>query len=116
MFRPVAFVVNLVLSGADVRSMSQTATADRRRSPRVPHVMDAWVMSPTATDPDDRVEARCLNVSRHGVGFIIAQPLPTCAFYVIDMGLGDQRMKAEVRILSCEQTPDGQYDIGAEFS
>jgi hypothetical protein len=98
------------------RTGLKTAAKERRRSPRVPHVMDAWIASPTATDPDDRLEATCLNINRHGVGFVLNQPLPTSAFYVIRIGLGEQHMVSEVRILTCEQLPNGQYDIGAEFS
>jgi hypothetical protein len=90
-------------------------SSERRRSPRIPHVIEAWINSPTATDGDERREVTCMNLSRHGAAFLFHQPLPTSAFYVLEIGLGDQQMISEVRIISCKAMETGQYEIGAEF-
>lgn len=88
--------------------------ANRRRSARTPHIAEAWVSSPTATTPEDKVEVTSLNLSRHGVAFEMTQPLALGSFYVIEVGVGEQRLCSEVRIVSCRET-GGFYDIGAEF-
>ena len=88
--------------------------ADRRRSTRKPHVAEAWVASPTATDPDDKLEVTALNLSRHGVAFELPKPLPEGAFYIMEIGVGDQRLSSEVRIISCRKV-EGVYEVGAEF-
>ena len=88
--------------------------ADRRRSTRRPHVAEAWVASPTATRPDDKLEVTALNLSRHGVAFELPEPLPEGSFYVVEIGVGDQRLSSEVRIISCRKV-DGVYEVGAEF-
>ena len=87
---------------------------DRRRSTRKPHVAEAWVASPTATSPDDRLEVTALNLSRHGVAFEVPKSLPEGAFYVVVIGVGDQRLSSEVRIISCRQV-GAAYEVGAEF-
>lgn len=89
---------------------------ERRRSQRKPHVVQAWISSPTAVDPADRQEVLAINVSRHGVAFERRDPLPTGAFHVLDIAMGEQRMRCEVRILSCRKNDHGQFEIGAEFA
>jgi hypothetical protein len=93
---------------------SKTRDRERRRSSRTPHVYEAWLSSPTATDPSDRVEVSTLNISRHGVCFEIAVPIPTGAFYVLRVGVGPQRINTEIRILTCRHG-DESFQIGAEF-
>jgi hypothetical protein len=88
--------------------------ADRRRSLRKPHVAEAWVASPTATRPDDRLEVTALNLSRHGVAFEVPKALPEGSFYVVEIGVGDQRLSSEIRIISCRKV-EGIYEVGAEF-
>jgi len=88
--------------------------SERRRSTRAPHVAGAWVASPTATRPDDRLEVTALNLSRHGVAFELPGPLPEGAFFVIVIGVGEQRLTSEVRIISCRKA-GAAYAVGAEF-
>ena len=88
---------------------------ERRRTPRVPHVVEAWLWSPTAKDQKGRMEAVAINLSRSGVGFCVKREVPTGAFFVIQIGLGDQQLLSEVRILTCRRIPDGQFEVGAEF-
>lgn len=85
-----------------------------RRSERMPHSCDAWLSSPTATDPADRVEVTVLNFSRHGVAFELQARIPTGAFYVLRFDLGTQKINREIRILSC-RPGDESFHIGAEF-
>lgn len=88
---------------------------ERRRSSRVPHIIEAWLWSPTAKETNDRMEAVSINLSRNGVGFCVPRSLPTGAYYVIQIGFGDQKLISEVCVLSCRQIPEGLYEVGAEF-
>jgi hypothetical protein len=88
---------------------------DRRRSARAPHVVQGWVVSPTATREDEKREVQGLNLSRHGVGFELTTPMPVGTFFAMEIGVGDQRLRSEVRIISCRQNASGVYEIGAEF-
>ena len=96
-------------------SGSKSGGGDRRRSERVPHVCESWISSPTATDPEDKQEVTALNVSRHGVAFELATALPLGAFYVIEIGVGEQRLRSEVRLVSCTKNEAGMFEVGAEF-
>jgi len=97
------------------RGYSTAREAERRRSVRTPHVAEAWVVSPTATSEDERQEVQSLNLSRHGVMFEVDAPLAVSSFYLFDVGVGEQRMRSEIRIISCAKTPAGHYEVGAEF-
>ncbi len=88
---------------------------DRRRSARVPHVAEAWVCSPTDFDLEKKIEVRAVNLSRHGVAFDVDSDMATGSFKMIEIGIGDQRVRTEVRIISCRQTEDGHFEVGAEF-
>ncbi len=87
---------------------------ERRRSDRKPYVAEAWLASPTATDPADRIEVSALNVSRHGIAFELPVAIPTGVFYVLQIGMGPQRLVTEVRIISC-RAGDASFHVGAEF-
>jgi hypothetical protein len=93
---------------------SEKRERERRRSNRTPHTCEAWLSSPTATDPADRVEVTTLNLSRHGVCFEIPVPVPTGAYYILRVGVGPQKINSEIRILSC-RAGDESFKIGAEF-
>src|SRR4051794_6888600 len=92
-------------------SGSKGDTSDRRRSLRVPHVCESWISSPTATDPEDKQEVTAVNISRHGVGFELATALPVGAFYVIEIGVGEQRLRSEVRLVSCNKNEAGRFEV-----
>jgi hypothetical protein len=91
------------------------STAERRRSPRRPHVVEAFIISPTATNPYERREVTSINLSRHGVAFDFTEPLPRNSYYLIEIGVGDQRIVSEICIISCRAIEDGVYQVGAEF-
>ncbi|HSV13329.1 MAG TPA: PilZ domain-containing protein [Tepidisphaeraceae bacterium] len=93
----------------------QIKDKDRRRSERRPLVVEAWVSSPTAVDPLDREEVTSVNVSRHGVAFDRRTPLPVGTFHIIDLSMGEQRMRCEARIMTCRKLDSGLFEIGAEF-
>jgi len=89
--------------------------SDRRRSARLPHIAEAWVVSPTATRDEERLEVQSLNLSRHGVMFELNAPLAVSSFYLFDVGVGEQQMRSEIRIISCAKNEAGAYEVGAEF-
>ena len=92
-----------------------TATHERRRSERRPYICEAFINSPTAIDQSERMEVTAVNLSRSGVAFDCVQPLPKKAYYVIEIGMGEQRLVSEVRIVSCRPIEEGIYQVGAEF-
>ena len=95
---------------------ARSDTKDRRRSERTPRVLDAWICSPTATDPcEEREEVTAVNLSRHGVAFALEHTVATGTFYVIEVCLGVQNVVSEIRIVSCRETDDGVFEVGAEF-
>ncbi len=96
-------------------TQSAATGRDRRRSERKPHVAEAWLSSPTATDADDRIEVVSLNLSRHGVGFDSETSLAVGTFHIIEVKMGDKHMHSEIRIVSCSQGDDGEFIVGAEF-
>ncbi|MBV8780717.1 MAG: PilZ domain-containing protein [Phycisphaerae bacterium] len=87
---------------------------DRRRSKRTPNVGKAFIASPTATNPEDRLEATAVDISRHGVRFALPSAIPESAFYVIELTMGTQKIKAEIQVISCLRNGD-HYEVGAEF-
>jgi hypothetical protein len=97
------------------RPPSTQIASDRRRSTRAPHIAEAWVVSPTATRDDERMEVQSLNLSRHGVMFELHAPLAKHSFYLFEVGVGEQRMRSEIRIISCAKNQAGAYEVGAEF-
>ncbi len=92
-----------------------TATQERRRSERRPHIVEAWVWSPTAIDPMDREEVTTVDLSRHGVAFNLPQSLPAGSFHMIEIGIGEQKIVAEIRIVTCRELENGLHQVGAEF-
>ena len=103
-----------VATPSATNSETEKRERDRRRSARTPQICEAWLSSPTATDPSDRVEVTTLNMSRHGVAFEIPVAIPTGAFYLLRCGVGNQKITTEIRILSCRHG-DESFQIGAEF-
>lgn len=95
-------------------SRSATVADDRRRSERRPCICEAWIWSPTSSEDDDRRLVSALNLSRHGVGFESDQPVEPGTFHRIELRLGPQTIRAEIRILHCRRG-DGGFEVGAEF-
>lgn len=89
--------------------------SDRRRSVRVPHVVEAWISSPTDFEKAEQQEVCSVNLSRHGVAFDNKKDVATGSFWIIEIGFGDQRMISEVRIVSCRERDPGVFEVGAEF-
>jgi len=91
------------------------AGANRRRSGRQPRIAEAWVYSPTSTNPEDRLRVTTVNLSRTGVAFDVEKPLPIGAYFRIDVQLDEQRISSEIHIVSCRAVTSRQFQIGAEF-
>jgi hypothetical protein len=90
--------------------------SDRRRSPRKSHIIEAWISSPTAKAEGERLEVTAIDLSKHGVAFDTLFPLPVHAFFVIEIGFGDQRLCCEIRTVSCRPMGQRLFHIGAEFA
>ena len=107
------------MSGINTSIGSETmiqAGCERRRSQRVPRVLDAWICSPTAIDPiTEREEVTAVNLSRHGVGFMSSHPVATGSFHNMNIIMGTQEIISEVRIMNCRKVDGNKYEIGAEF-
>lgn len=90
-------------------------STERRRSVRKPCIVDAFIISPTATNPYERREVSGINLSKHGIAFDFNEPIANGTYWLIEIGMGEQRMVSEVRIVSCRKTEDGFYQVGSEF-
>jgi hypothetical protein len=94
---------------------SKVDGAERRRSVRTPLVAEAWLSSPTSAAAEDRLDAMTINLSRHGAAFELACPLPEGTFWILELGVGEQRIQSEVRVISSRRNDTGLYEIGVEF-
>ena len=99
------------------RAAAAVSGADRRRSPRVPSVIEAWLYPVGNDDPDQRLDIASMDLSRHGVGFCVYRGLELGSLHVIQIALGEQRLVAEVRVVFCRpfDGEPGLFQIGAEF-
>jgi PilZ domain len=90
---------------------------DRRRSPRVPSVIEACLAPVGSDDAGQRLDIASMDLSRHGVGFCVYRELPLGSAHVVEIALGDQRLVAEVRVIFCRpfEGEPGLFQIGAEF-
>jgi hypothetical protein len=99
---------------ARVAPRNEEATgAGRRRSERKPYIIEGWLARPN--NPADEIEVIALNVSAHGIAFKLPKQLELGEFFAMEIGLGDQRMISEVRVVSCRPCDGGMFDVGAEF-
>ena len=99
---------------ARVAPRSEEATgAGRRRSERKPYIIEGWLSRPN--NPADEIEVVALNVSSHGIAFKLPKRLELGEFFAMEIGLGEQRMISEVRVVSCRPCDGGMFDVGAEF-
>src|SRR5262245_15264680 len=87
---------------------------ERRRSERRAYVVEAYIISPTATSDSERKEVTSVNLSRHGIAFDFDQPLARKTYYRMEIVLGEQKTVTEVRIVSCLPVEEGMYQVGAE--
>ena len=88
---------------------------ERRRSARKPCSAEAFIISPTATNPYERREVSGVNLSRHGIAFDYVEPVAKGTYWLIEIGIGEQRLVSEVKIVSCRAIEDGLFQIGSEF-
>jgi hypothetical protein len=96
-------------------TVSSTKKEERRRSVRKPCTVEAYIISPTATEKSHRKEVTSVNLSRHGVAFEFTEPLANKAYWIIEIDMGTQRLTSEIRIIACRENENGSYQIGAEF-
>jgi len=86
---------------------------ERRRSQRRPHIVEAFLSSPTG---GNRLEGTAIDLSKHGIALDVNRPIATGTFQRLEMGAGPQKTVREVRILSCRQESNGTFRIHATFS
>ena|SRR5947209_947310 len=92
------------------------ATADRRRSLRKPTRAVGKIL---ASDAERHLHGRAVTVadlSLHGVGFQSPQALTIDQQYGLQITGDSMNLSARIRVVSCRQRPDTQWDIGAEFA
>ncbi len=85
---------------------------ERRRSSRMPHVVEATITSPTG---GPALEITGVDLSKHGVGLSVGKVVPAGTFHILTLGLGAQRMVGEIRVVSCRKQGDSLYRVHAEF-
>src|SRR5688500_3834645 len=85
----------------------------RRRSERRPYIIEGWLSRPN--NPNDEREVVYPNISQHGVAFKLPERLEAGQFFAIEIGLGDQRLISEIRVVNCRPAEGGMFDIGGEF-
>lgn len=93
---------------------SASNSAERRRSTRKPHVVEAWIVSPTSRSDADRVAVQSVNVSRHGVAFSSQTPVAVGAFHRIDIRIDERTTQREILISYCRPV-GSRFDVGGEF-
>lgn len=103
-------------SSAVVTSNATTAVDDRRRSDRVDQRVPGWI-SGEVSDRSSRGQSVVItDISMHGVGFHDA-----ANFYRVGsthwlvVNGGAMRMSTRIRIVSCRDTDEGGYYVGASF-
>jgi hypothetical protein len=87
--------------------------AERRRSRREPYIIDAW-LAPVGR-PESRTEVVTLNISRHGVGLKLAEPLAMESAYELELMPNGKRMTMKIVICRCQPMEGGFWNVGAEF-
>jgi len=85
---------------------------ERRRSDRRPHIVEAFLSSPTG---GNRLQVTSIDLSKHGIALDVNRPIATGTFQVLELGIGPQKMVTEVRILSCRQESNGCFCVHATF-
>jgi hypothetical protein len=86
---------------------------ERRRSSRRQLQMKAFLSSPTG---GRRIAVESVDLSKHGIGLRLAQPIASGTYHVLELDLGDQKLVNEVLVLSCAaEGAEGTYHIHARF-
>ena len=93
---------------------------DRRRSERVPQMIEGWMSSASgkgakasAGSAGRRVFVR--DLSLHGVGLVSDKASEVGDRCWVLIHRGQLRLSTRVQIVACRRRDDGHYDIGGEF-
>jgi hypothetical protein len=97
---------------AATSSIPKHIANERRRSHRRPHVAEAFLSSPTG---GQRIAVASIDLSKHGIGLSIKQPIAAGTYQILELGMGSQKMVSEVRILSCRPGSEGSFHVHATF-
>ncbi|MDP9174062.1 MAG: PilZ domain-containing protein [Planctomycetota bacterium] len=98
----------------DTLNQGALLSQDRRRSPRSPCSVSAWVSAePGTRGPNSQVMVS--EMSLHGVGFTAdAEFEPNSVHWIVLASTG-LRASSRMRIASCREREDSKYDCGGEF-
>lgn len=87
--------------------------ADRRRSERHGHIIEAWIGKPDGSS--ERDEVATLDLSKHGVAFQLTHELKVGTYQVLEISMGTQKLASHIVVKRCEPVGDGFWEVGAEF-
>jgi hypothetical protein len=86
---------------------------DRRRSPRTPLMMSAWLWRiEDSEEADEPLAIQILDYSARGVGFVCALPLDANEQVDLDME-GDGVRRTRLRVTQCEFHNGTLFRVGA---
>ena len=83
---------------------------DRRRAPRMPLMLTAWVWR--AEEPDEPIAIRLMDHSEQGVGFISPIPLDAGEVFELSMERDGQR-RSGLTVTHCEFFNENAFRVGA---
>jgi hypothetical protein len=85
---------------------------ERRRSQRSGHIIEGWLSSHGSPD---RTEVTTFDISRHGMSFEATFSIPAGQEFIYEIGIGNQSLICDIRIVTCKALPNRIWHIGAEF-
>jgi hypothetical protein len=96
---------------------SKIESGNRRRSERHPCVIEAWLNPTGNASADAGFEVTSIDLSRHGIGLHVPKALVVGDYFIVEIGLGNQQLKSEIRIVACRPLDErpGYFQVGAEF-
>ena len=111
--KPIPDIVREVLKATKstpVKPVEPKDPNDRRAEKRRPTRQPGMVYVEGAA-----WEVEMLDVSPDGVGFLSVAAIDSRVMVHLKIGIGPTRQSRGIRIIRCTRTPDGMYNIGAEY-
>jgi hypothetical protein len=93
-------------------------TEDRRRSRRVEQLVPAWISGDASDRSAPGRQVLVTDLSLHGVGFRDAEAeteYRVGSRHWIVVNGGQLRISTRMRIVSCRESPEGGFEVGAAF-
>ncbi len=89
--------------------------AERRRSERVPQLVDGWLSSPNDNSHATGRAVTIRDLSLHGVGILSDRPAVVGEKRWVLVNRGPMRLSTRMRVVSCRPGIEGTWEIGGEF-